>query len=296
MMPQKDNVVTILNRQLKILSVLGQGNFGTVWKVEEERTKEIFALKIQNYLDPYEQEILGNLSQFSHRNIVNVIGYEKINDQCFCILMECCNENLFERIQQKVFDQKDLRYVLVSIADGLKALHNNTITHRDLKPENIMIKVIKDSKNPEYTQNIYKIGDFGLSSKKDINQTSQVGTCYYMAPEVIKNQPYTNLVDIWSLGAISYELVTNRPLFEGYTQDQVLEQVANFNKKEFYDVFLQKISIIKEDEYQSLIKKMLQYNPENRINIDEVFSSKNSAFILAENRCSPQIISNSQNI
>ncbi|CAD8135829.1 unnamed protein product [Paramecium octaurelia] len=270
MMLQNDKIVTILHRQLKILNLLGKGNFGTVWKVVDEKTKEIFALKIQSQLDEHEQEILVNLSQFSHRNIVNILGFEKINDQCFCILMECCSENLFERIQSKVFDQKDLRYVLVSIADGIKALHNNTITHRDLKPENIMIKVIKDSKNPGYTQNIYKIGDFGLSSNKDVNQTSQVGTCYYMAPEVISNQPYTNSVDIWSLGAISYELLTNRPLFEGNSQDDILTQIINFNTKEVYDVFLKKIEIIQEDEYQSLIKKMLQYNPQNRINIDEV--------------------------
>lgn len=42
-----------------------------------------------------------------------------------------------------------------------------------------------------------------------------MGTCYYMAPELIKNQEYTSLVDVWSLGAIMYELVTNKPLFDG---------------------------------------------------------------------------------
>ena len=89
-------------------------------------------------------------------------------------------------------------YIILDICSGIKEIHNKNLIHRDLKPENIFIS--KDYK--------IKIGDFGISKQLigTIHAHSQVGTSYYMAPEIIKGKKYENKIDIRALGCIIYEL------------------------------------------------------------------------------------------
>lgn len=97
----------------------------------------------------------------------------------------------------------------IQIIFGLKYLHYNNIIHRDIKCSNIFL---------DQYDNI-KIGDFGtskiLTEYLNYGQT-QIGTPYYMAPEIFKRIRYTNKVDIWSLGIVLYELITLDVPFKGY--------------------------------------------------------------------------------
>ena len=92
-------------------------------------------------------------------------------------------------------------YIIKGICLGLKEIHGKNLIHRDLKPENIFFK--SDLK--------LVIGDFGVAKQLKngtIHANTQIGTFQYMAPEILKNEKYSNKVDIYALGCIIYELCT----------------------------------------------------------------------------------------
>jgi serine/threonine protein kinase len=88
---------------------------------------------------------------------------------------------------------------LKDVCSGLAFIHNKNLIHRDLKPGNILLAKGK-----------YKIADFGLSKKLDLQSKTKsiVGSIYYMSPELYKGKLYNELSDIWSLGCILFEMLT----------------------------------------------------------------------------------------
>ena len=103
-------------------------------------------------------------------------------------------------------DEDDAPVLLAQISDGLAFMHDKGYAHRDLKPENILVQM--DGNNKPTTA---KIADFGATKLDPSGQmTTYVGTTLYMAPEISGSESaYTNAVDIWSLGVMSLELLTN---------------------------------------------------------------------------------------
>jgi len=94
---------------------------------------------------------------------------------------------------------------------GLNYLHLQSITHRDMKPENILL-VSKDKDNFDI-----KISDLGFAQEFDKNgegMTLVLGSPLYMAPELVNREPYSEKVDIWSLGVITYQLLSGKTPFE----------------------------------------------------------------------------------
>mmetsp|Transcript_28306 Transcript_28306/g.27236 ORF Transcript_28306/g.27236 Transcript_28306/m.27236 type:complete len:107 (-) Transcript_28306:540-860(-) len=101
---------------------------------------------------------------------------------------------------------------------GLNYMHKKNIAHRDIKPENILL-CSKDENNLDI-----KITDFGFAKFYDPLKESLkegLGSPLYMAPEIIKNIPYDSKVDIWSLGVVSYILLSGRPPVYGKTKEEI---------------------------------------------------------------------------
>lgn len=123
--------------------------------------------------------------------------------------MEYCGKgNLRKFLAQtkniKGCDEADVRCILRDVANAIAYLHDRKITHRDIKPENI---VIRGGSDRELDKNVYKLIDLGYAKELD-TIASFVGTVPYLAPEIFYTQPYTNSVDYWSLGILTYEIVT----------------------------------------------------------------------------------------
>lgn len=101
-------------------------------------------------------------------------------------------------------------------------MHKMNITHRDLKPENILLES-KDIENLDV-----KIADFGFSCCFDpeIGLDLVLGSPLYMAPEIIKGEVYNEKVDVWSIGVITYMLLSGRNPFPGQTKDEVKKLIV----------------------------------------------------------------------
>ena len=206
----------------------------------------------------------------------------------FCIVMEYCkNGTLQDKIRNKFAKgiwetnkEMEVCNILKCLLNGLNALHSKKIIHRDLKPGNIFI---------HETQG-YKIGDFGLSKKcVDMLATSRVGTLFYMAPEILKDEGtyYNHKVDFWSAGVILYEVIFgqrpygNSPACIDY---KVLYKEINEQNELIWQNTINNSPM--PDIFKSLLLKMLQRDPAKRIdsNSEEIKDFlRGSSFITPKN-------------
>ncbi|CAD8139721.1 unnamed protein product [Paramecium pentaurelia] len=253
--------LSINSKEYIIKNCLGQGSFGKVYQAEILCSKKIVAIKVQNKISESEKKLIQVFKGKNFKNLVNIYDYQEQNNLIY-IVMEYCSHSLYDQIQKKTINPKDIRYVLKQIMNGLSELHNEGLAHRDLKPENILICHLEDR---GMMQEVYKLCDFGTSKQSDRLATECVGTPYYLAPEQILKQTYDKSVDIWALGAVMYELFTNVPLFSGQTIEQIYSQILNLDINKKIDS-LQALEI----KYKNLLKHMLIRNPQERINLQQI--------------------------
>jgi len=128
---------------------------------------------------------------------------------------------LYDKIvEEGEYTEDEAKIILLQVLDAVEYLHSHGIAHRDLKPENILCIEKKRAKRGQRFEKI-KIADFGLSkmfTAEDLK--SQVGSTTYVAPEVLTSEqkPYDNAVDMWSVGVITYVLLTG--CFPFYNEDK----------------------------------------------------------------------------
>ena len=251
----------------KILEVLGQGSFGSAYKVLNEENNRIYVMKkiiIKDAKDKELQEIKKEAIILSCINSENIVKYINsfFDKESFNIIMEYCDgldlrKYINDHKKTNDFIKKDLIYHIISgICAGLKEIHKNNLIHRDLKPENLFLT--NDLK--------VKIGDFGIAKKlNNVNEyaKTQAGTMLYMAPEIINGEKYNNKVDIWSLGCIIHELCTFNYCFESPSINGLITKITK-GKHEKID------KNIYGDDLQNLIDLLLDENYKKRPNVEEV--------------------------
>ena len=131
---------------------------------------------------------------------------------------------LFDRIiEVKKFNEEKAAKILNQVLLAINYMHKNNLTHRDLKPENILL----ESKDMEKLD--VKIADFGFSCIFDPEEGLDLvlGSPLYMAPEIIQNKVYNEKVDIWSIGVITYMLLSGSNPFPGKSKEQVKDMIVN---------------------------------------------------------------------
>ena len=150
--------------------------------------------------------------------------------------------------------------------------HEKGVIHRDLKPENILIES-SEEKDKEYFH--IKVIDFGtceILKKKKL--TEQIGTSFYIAPEVLKNG-YNEKCDLWSCGIILYILLCGAPPFYGKNEKEIFKKILDGNF-----TFRHKIWNKVSNEAKNLVLKLLQVNPVKRLSakeaLEDVWFQKNS--------------------
>ncbi|XP_015605837.1 serine/threonine-protein kinase nekl-2 isoform X2 [Cephus cinctus] len=165
--------------------------------------------------------ILGEvecLKRMRHPNIVNYHGAWRENNRSY-ILMEYATRGTLKDLLNKrkqPLKEQDALYLFSQITLGVHHIHSKQILHRDLKPENIML-------TGRYGD-IIKIGDFGVS--RNVHEeplTHRIGTFHYMAPEMLKREPYNLKCDIWSMGVVLYQMIANHLPFPATTVKDIIK-------------------------------------------------------------------------
>ncbi len=187
------------------------------------------------------------------------------NKKIYMILELLTGGELFDRIVAKgSYSEAEASDVIKSIASAIKYLHGIGIVHRDLKPENLIYANSSSS-------SALKITDFGLAkfrgSSKIDKMTTACGTPGYVAPEVLKNEPYGKAVDLWSLGVILYILLCGFPPFFHERSAELYKQIKR-GEYDFPSPYWDDISNSAKD----LVKHLLCVDPTTRYTADQVLS------------------------
>jgi calcium-dependent protein kinase len=218
----------------EILNKLGEGTFGEVFKVLHKSYKCIRAMKVINKIktcmgEEEEKDIINEiniLKDLDHPNILKVFEYFNTKLKFFIITELCTGGELFDRITEvKFFNEKVAAHIMRQLFSAVRFCHSNNVIHRDLKPENILIDT-EEERSKEYFN--IKVIDFGTSDilKKNKMLEKQIGTPFYIAPEVLQNF-YNEKCDIWSCGVIMYILLCGSPPFYGNTDDEIYARVKD---------------------------------------------------------------------
>jgi serine/threonine protein kinase len=223
----------------EILSPLGAGGMGEVWRARDTRLARDVAIKVlpaELSTDPtrlrrFEREAQAT-SALTHPNIVTIYEVAAWEGALFIAMELVEGRTLREVMGGSVMPLRRLLAIAPQIAEGLARAHESGIVHRDLKPENVM--VTKDG--------LVKILDFGLAKlvhpEEDSGQTESgmtvsavtrpglaIGTAGYMSPEQASGHPVDFRSDQFSFGSMLYEMATGRPAFKRPTTAQTLAAI-----------------------------------------------------------------------
>uniref|UniRef100_A0A8C1XLV3 Myosin light chain kinase family, member 4a n=1 Tax=Cyprinus carpio TaxID=7962 RepID=A0A8C1XLV3_CYPCA len=258
--PNQINNFYTINRQ----EVLGGGRYGQVHKCIENSSGLTLAAKIIKARSQKEKEVVKNeiqvMNQLDHANLIQLYAaYESRND-VILVLEYVDGGELFDRIIDENYKLTELDTVMFirQICEGLRYMHKMYILHLDLKPENILCV--------SRLTNKVKIIDFGLARKYQPREKLRVnfGTPEFLSPEVVNFDFVSFNTDMWSLGVITYMLLSGLSPFLGDDDSETLNNILacqwNFEEDEFSEV---------SEEAKDFISKLLVVDKSWRIGATE---------------------------
>ena len=252
--------ITLGNYKIQRKSI-GKGSFSKIYVGTAISTGEQIAVKIIKKKNvKNENNILREIkimSMIKHTNVLCLLDV-LVSDNKYYLIMEYCNMgDLKQYMKDKDINQTELKYYMTQIRDGMWELHKNNIIHRDLKPQNILVT----------EDNCLKISDFGFAKSyipdTDLQQT-MCGSPLYMAPEILRQQKYTDIADLWSIGIIMYELYFNEVPINGYNIIDLMKNLSKFT-------FSPPTSKICSKSCLTLIKGLLEIDVKRRFNWNEFY-------------------------
>lgn len=259
-----------INDYYQFSSKLGSGAFGSVRLAIQKATNQKRAIKtIQKYRiceDLREKAQFFNevdiLRQTDHPNIVRLYEFFEDEENYHLVLEYISGGELFDYIvKSKHLSEAIASKFMKQILSAVSYCHKNNIVHRDLKPENLLL-------DKEGQDCLLKVVDFGTSALFDPKKqmTRKYGTAYYIAPEVLSKN-YSEKCDLWSCGVILYILLSGKPPFYGKNDKEILRSVMqghfSIQGTEWARV---------SPEAKSLVCRMLQFNPKERISADQALN------------------------
>ncbi|XP_050183813.1 death-associated protein kinase 2-like isoform X3 [Myiozetetes cayanensis] len=217
----------------ELLEKLGSGHFGVVRRCRQRGTGTFYAAKFVKTRRCWgsrlgleraqvEREV-AILRQLNHPNIMRLHDLFASRAEVVLVLELIGGGELFDFIAEKeMLSEEEAIEFLGQILRGVEYLHARLIAHFDLKPENIMLQE-RDVPKPQI-----KIIDFGLAQQLEEGVTfkSLCGTPQYIAPEVINYEPLSAATDMWSIGVITYILLSGLSPFQGETDAETLSNVV----------------------------------------------------------------------
>eukprot|EP00607_Mallomonas_marina_P007103 CAMPEP_0182437614 /NCGR_PEP_ID=MMETSP1167-20130531/85165_1 /TAXON_ID=2988 /ORGANISM="Mallomonas Sp, Strain CCMP3275" /LENGTH=350 /DNA_ID=CAMNT_0024630593 /DNA_START=355 /DNA_END=1408 /DNA_ORIENTATION=- len=270
---------------------LGKGGFSVVRVGVEQSTGRKVAVKCTNRSDiqpedeeairqeaeilidqiiqilPEDEEAIRQEAEIlivlNHPNIVKCYNiYE--DDKTFYVILEILKGGeLFEKIVKKTFySESDARDLVQLLLNAIKYFHEKGIVHRDLKPENLLLTSDADDAD-------IKIADFGFAAyDHGRNQlTDQCGTPHYVAPEILRKEPYGSSVDMWAMGIITYVLLGGYPPFHDEDMQRLFKKIKR-GEYSFHREYWGAVS----EEAKDLIRGLLTIDVTKRFTADQALN------------------------
>lgn len=227
---------TIIADRYKLAQRIGEGGAGTVYRAHDKLLDRTVALKTINRSSLTDDEAVRFhreakvAASIAHPNVIKMLDFGILDSGHPYMVMEYVNGvSLFRFLKEHGYQSPDFAlYLMKQICRGMAAVHATGIVHRDLKASNIMVVDLES--NPQIV-----IIDFGIAKSLDsegqfttlTHVGNVVGTPRYMSPEQAMGDKLDQRSDIYSMGCILFELLTNKPLFDGATGiDTINKHVA----------------------------------------------------------------------
>ena len=253
----------------QLLKFLGKGTFGAVYQARREADGKIYAIKKVDTRKMTAKERAEAVNEI--RVLASVAGehvitfYEAFVEQdVLYIVTEFATQgDLLQLLKTKRraghLPEATVWSYFIQMCLGIKTMHDNNILHRDLKAANVFM----------CSQSYLKLGDLGVAKVLKHDQalaSTQVGTPYYVAPEVWRNKPYNSKCDMWSLGCLLYELCTYRPPFEAESMEGLARKVMKGRYEPIPNFYSQAL--------RTTLSKLLVVEPNYRSSVNDILSSE----------------------
>ncbi|XP_047398297.1 myosin light chain kinase 2, skeletal/cardiac muscle [Sciurus carolinensis] len=208
---------------------LGGGKFGAVCTCTEKATGLKLAAKVIKKQTPKDKEMvmleIEVMNQLNHRNLIQLYAAIETSHEIVLFMEYIEGGELFERIVDEDYHltEVDTMVFVRQICDGILFMHKMRVLHLDLKPENILCV--------NTTGHLVKIIDFGLARRYNPNEKLKVnfGTPEFLSPEVVNYDQISDKTDMWSLGVITYMLLSGLSPFLGDDDTETLNNVLSAN-------------------------------------------------------------------
>jgi serine/threonine protein kinase len=211
-------------------ALIYQGPTAKVYECIHKQTRQVFAVKeierkegktekavIEKTLAEAVLHEVGVLDSLKHSNIMHVNALFE-DEEHFFLVMECMRGgNVYDRIMEsKRYTEDEARTLAKKLLGAVRYIHERGFAHRDLKPQNLLLNSDKDRTD-------IKISDFGFACRVRSPQslTKRCGTPSYVTPEVLKNIPYDQSADMWSVGVTLYFLLCGHQPFADENQGEM---------------------------------------------------------------------------
>lgn len=218
----------------RVLSVVGEGGMGVVYKAEDQRLERVVALKVIRELEGdasrkrrFWQEARA-AAQVAHPNACRIYDIAEEQDRLVLVMEFIEGESLARRLERGPLPAQEAGQITLAMLSALEAFHRIGIVHRDLKPSNIVL-----------SNGGTKLLDFGIAKHVSPNSNEEtvatlgdatapgifLGTPRYASPEQFRSRPVDARSDLFSMGVILFEMLTGQPPFPGETFGEVAHAV-----------------------------------------------------------------------
>src|SRR5450759_2002411 len=258
----------------EILSAIGAGGMGEVYKARDTRLDRIVAIKVlpthladrSELRERFEREA-KTIASLNHPHICVLFDIGQHDGIDYLVMEYLEGETLAQRLQKGALPLEQVLQYAIEISDALDKAHRKGVTHRDLKPGNIMI-----------TKSGTKLLDFGLAKLKQeaapanvplselptakdplTAQGTILGTLQYMAPEQLEGKEVDARTDIFAFGAVVYEMATGKKAFEGKSQASVISAIMSSDP-----IPMSSLQPMTPPALDRVVKKCLAKEPEKR--------------------------------
>ncbi|KAL4606620.1 hypothetical protein ACB092_09G116500 [Castanea dentata] len=248
---------------------IGSGSFSVVWHARhrvhgtEVAIKEIATGRLNKKLQESLMSEIFILKRINHSNIIRLHDIIEVPGKIHLVLEYCRGGDLSIYLQRHGrVPEATAKQFMLQLAAGLQILRDNNLIHRDLKPQNLLLST--NDKN-----STLKIADFGFARSLQPRGLAETlcGSPLYMAPEIMQLQKYDAKADLWSVGAILFQLVTGKTPFTGNNQIQLLQNIMRSTELHF-PLDITDLS----SDCKDLCQKLLRRNPVERLTFDEFFN------------------------